>query len=165
MWTCKVKYVNVYSSTLQKWAYCQGGNPTQLKWFGENEKTQVMKNVWSQMEHKSILLCLPLFLCHYPIAAMAQSASYYGIKQRLAFLSARSLSGKVQTEQKVRDKPYQTKRVVVYMDKDRTSLIPTSTQSFPYYCRHCLLLCGAITALWKKNSSRTTANREGENKQ
>lgn len=42
-----------------------------------------MKNSWSQMVPKSILLCLPVFLCHSPMAAGAQLASYYGIKRKI----------------------------------------------------------------------------------
>lgn len=41
-----------------------------------------MKNSWIQMVPKSILLCLPVFLCHSLTGAMAQSASYYSIKQK-----------------------------------------------------------------------------------
>ena len=119
------------------------------------------------MVPKSILLCLRVFLCHSPMAAMAQSTSYYGIKQKF-WWSAFSLLDCHQKMFKVSrwsgrnpTKP----GCALHWEWERTPFTTTSTESFPYSYQHCHVFSVAITALRKKNCSRTTANREGENKQ
>lgn len=119
------------------------------------------------MVPKSILLCLPVFLCHSLTAAMAQSASYYSVKQKF-WWPAFSLLDRHQKMFKVsrwsgRNSP--KPGCALHWEGERTPFATTSTESFPYSYQHCHVFCVAIPALWKRHYSRMAANRERENKQ